>query len=108
MKEPLFMKNIDILKHIYKTKNTNKRKLLEHLDSSTVKSIVEVALNILKGTIPLSDVEKSKLRVSKSDIKSLVKKNLSLRDKKSILLKNVRLVSLIIKPLLDIVKNNDT
>ena len=101
MKEPLFLKNVDILKHILKIKGKGKSQVLMHANSGVIKSIGEIALNIVKGTIPLSTCEKDKLRYLKSDIKKLGSKNLSIKEKRNILVNNVKLVTLILKPLLE-------
>ena len=105
MGKPMFVNNVKILKHILKAKGNLKSHLLTHTSSSVIKSIGEIALNILKGTIPLSDKEKEKLRVWKNDIKKLGLKKTSLKEKRDIVVNNKKVLPLILKPLFDIIEN---
>ncbi len=61
--------------------------IIKTADKGLVNCLCEVCLNVLKGNVPVTTVQKRKLSRHKADLRRLIKKNLSLNSKKRILQK---------------------
>lgn len=90
---PRFIKYLDILKSIYRSNPLKLEYVLQHLDPIVIKSIAEIALNILKGVIQLSPQRFKNLKKFRAYIKDLARKSISLNKKRAILANNPDLVN---------------
>ena len=61
--------------------------VIKNADSGLIKCISECALNILKGNVPISPHQKSKLTRYKKDLRSLAQRRVSLKSRKRVLQK---------------------
>ena len=58
--------------------------LIRKGDRELIDSVCECYLNVLKGNFPLNSQEKTKLRKHKNNLRTLVKKRVSLKKKKKL------------------------
>lgn len=85
------------LKVILRTKNDNLGSVINSLDKSVLKFLIEVSFNILKGVIPLEGNLLLKAKQWKYIFKKLSSRTVSLRDKRKLLNENARFVKFIVK-----------
>jgi len=91
----------DKLNNIYKTKNKRRRiKLLKNLNSSEVNTISEISKNCLLGNIPLRSCEFKNLKKFSKYLRLLARKNISLKNKKKILIQRGGFLTSLIAPAL--------
>ena len=69
------------------TKPSVTKLVLKNASPDLIKSLSEICLNVLKGNVPLTAAQKSKLSRFKHDLRKLAQKNISLKKKKTILQK---------------------
>lgn len=74
--------NFELLKALEKMNSRQRVHFLKHADNSLILAICECALNVLKGNVELSKVQKSYLARMKKLIRMLAKKTVSLKKKK--------------------------
>jgi hypothetical protein len=89
----LKMHGSDIL-YLQKTKPCIRKHIITKADGSLVDSLCECADNILRGNVPLTKLQKEKLKRNKAGLRALTKK-FSLKQKKAILQKGGFLGSLL-------------
>ena len=99
MSEPSFMKYKELLKTILKTKKSRRIDLIKHSSNDFIKSLSEIALNVLKGVIPLTDKQKNQLRKWKDILKTVTLKKTAVSKQRDLFASNPKLVSAILKPL---------
>ena len=75
-------RNLPILKRLLKAKPGQRRVILHTASDELILALCEVALNILRGTIPLTDVQYKKLRKNKALIKLIADKKVGMRKKR--------------------------
>ena len=90
---PKFMKYLDLLRSIYRSNPVKLEYIIQHLDPEVIKSIAEIALNILKGVVKLNPQRFKSLKRLRGYIKDLAKRSISLSKKRSILANHPELVS---------------
>ena len=99
MMTPLYKKYEIFLRYITRVKPDTRKEFIRASSNEVIKAIVEIAFNILKGTISLTELDRRQLSVYKPVIKHLISKQLTLDEKRSILQENTKLL----KKILDIV-----
>ena len=72
-----------------------RKHLITKADRSLVDCLCECADNILRGNVPLTKLQKEKLKRNKAGLRALTKKSVSLKKKKAILQKGGLLGSLL-------------
>ena len=82
----LKMHGSDIL-YLQKTKPCIRKHIITKADGSLVDCLCECADNILRGNVPLTKLQKEKLKRNKAGLRALTKKSVSLKQKKAILQK---------------------
>lgn len=102
MGEPGFLQHKSILKTMYNAKDDQRKALLQHVANDVVKSISEIALNIIKGIIPVTPREKEQLRGWKEQLKKLSNTSPSFKKKRALLLNNTKLTRMLLKIALDL------
>ena len=102
-KEPDLLKYKGMLKSMVRAKQSNLKELIAHSNNHVIRVISEIALNVIKGIIPLTKNEIENLRKWKPYIKKLISISLGVNKKREMLLKNTKLVKIILKPLLDVI-----
>jgi hypothetical protein len=90
----LKMHGSDIL-YLQKTKPCIRKHIITKADGSLVDCLCECADNILRGNVPLTKLQKEKLKRNKAGLRALTKKSVSLKKKKAILQKGGFLGSLL-------------
>jgi len=70
-----------------KTKPCIRKHLITKADRSLVDCLCECVDNILRGNVPLTKLQKEKLKRNKAGLRALTKKSVSLKKKKAILQK---------------------
>ena len=93
----LLQTHIDLLYIINRSSINKAEGIIKHSSNKIVKLYSELALNVLKGIIPITTKEKSKLTVLKLILKSLTTKKISLSKKKDLLNNNIPLLKLLSK-----------
>lgn len=84
--------------------STQQKVIVKVLTSEQYDVLSEIALNIYTGTYPLSKKYINQLKPYDSYIRSLGSREVSNREKRRILLKNISLVSLLLKPIVQHIK----
>lgn len=70
-------KHAGFLKTLLSSKPSTQKSLLEGASDKVLECICEVCFNVLRGTVPLSSKQKSKLSTYKSNLRALAKKSTS-------------------------------
>jgi hypothetical protein len=71
--------------YLQKTKPCIRKHLITKADRSLVDCLCECADNILRGNVPLTKLQKEKLKRNKAGLRPLTKQSVSLKKKKAIL-----------------------
>ncbi len=74
-----------MLQVLNKAKPALVKKIVQTADRGLIHTLCECALNLIKGNVPITPVQKRKLRRHKTGLRELVDKKVSLKKKKSIL-----------------------
>lgn len=93
---PRFLNFINILQTLWRASTNKRQEILAHLNNELVKVLSEISWNLLKGTVPLDDRQKTQLRQWKGVIKKIASKRVSLRRKKQLLIDNPQMVGAIL------------
>lgn len=101
MDAPIYAGLEDFFNILSKSSVTGVKTILKSTDYRTVKVIVELLLNILKGVLPISKQQVKKFRVYKPIINRLISTKSNLKNKKKLLSENAALVKLAVKVLID-------
>ena len=94
----LLQNHISLLDVINRATNERRTFLIEHLTNNAVKVFGEMALNIMKGVVPLNNREKLQLFSFKHDLVRLMRVRLPIKEKRKIILGNPKLPKLLISP----------
>lgn len=98
-------KNISFLQLLLNTHKSQKKALLDTISTEQLKTIGEIALNILHGVLPLSANQKKALSRYRNAIRLIGQKGASQRRKKSTLVKNIKVVELLLKSVEPLMKS---
>jgi hypothetical protein len=88
-------KHANELVYLQKARPCIRNHLITKADRSLVDCLCECADNILKGNVPLTKLQKEKLKRNKAELRVLTKKSVSLKKKKAVLQKGGFLRSLL-------------
>jgi len=100
----LVRKYLPVLKRINKLGEKAKRDYVRKCDREFLDCISECTSNVLKGNVPLTKRQKTKLRRSRKDLRALSVKKTALRKKRRILQKGGFLGALL-PPVLGVLAN---
>lgn len=78
----------DFLRTVHRRKADNIQGLIKSASNKVLKSIIEIAYNLLKGSIPLKESDIKSLKQDKELIKSLIRKRVRLGKKRRIIEEN--------------------
>ena len=78
-------RHAETIKLLSTAKPSVARAIIESGDKDLILCLTEIALNVLKGNVPLNPREKAKLCKHKTALRTLVKKKTSLKGRKQIL-----------------------
>jgi hypothetical protein len=81
--------------YLQKTKPCIRKHLISKADRSLVDWLCECADDILRGNVPLTKLQKEKLKRNKAGLRALTKTSVSLKKKKALLQKDGFLGSLL-------------
>lgn len=90
----------DFLQALHKLKPNYKIALLKAADDSAINCICECIYNVLKGSLPISKKEKTKLSKHKNTLRELVRKGYIKKKKKIIIQKGGAFLPIILSTLL--------
>lgn len=97
METPAY-KDFEVLfKILKKARATTFTDLIRSINNKVIRALIEIAFNLLKGNIPISDREIAKLRKFKKQLKILINTTVSIRKKRKILLENISLIKTMLK-----------
>ena len=88
------------LKLLYDCSPTQRKALIESASREQLEALSQIALNILRGNLSVSETHKKKLKEYKDVIRSLGSRSVSLTRKKNALLNFHSLLPLLVKPVL--------
>jgi len=97
-------KYLPVLKRITTLGDNAKRDYVRKCDKEFLNCISECAKNVVKGNLPLTNRQKTRLRRSRNDLRALSVKKTSLRKKRHILQKGGFLTALL-PPVLEILSS---
>jgi hypothetical protein len=80
-------KHASDIAYLQKTKPCIRKHLITKADRSLVDCLCECVDNILRGNVPLTKLQKEKLKRNNAGLRVLTKKSVSLKKKKAILQK---------------------
>ena len=86
--EPAYKEFEHFLKIIHSQKPANIPHLIKSTNNKVIKTIIEIAYNLLKGNIPILSKNIGRLKKDKKSIKRLITKRLSIGKKRQILVEN--------------------
>ena len=95
-------RNYDMLRVLAKSKPSMTKAIIKTADGDVINAVCECCLNVLKGTITLYLEERKWVRKNKERLRSLVKKNVSIKKKKALIQSGGFLSSLLL-PVLSVV-----
>ena len=95
MVSPRLKKHVNDLVYLQKARPCIRNHLTNKADRSLLDCLCECADNNLRGNVPLTKLQKEKLKRNKAGLRALMKKSVSLKKKKTILQKGVFLGSLL-------------
>ncbi len=75
-------KNLPLLKLLYKALSKQRRVILQSASDQLILTLCEIALNVLRGTIPLNNAQFRRLKKRKEEIKYVASKNINAERKK--------------------------
>ncbi len=75
-------KNLPLLKLLYKASPKQRRVILQTASDQLILSLCEIALNVLRGTIPLNTIQYRRLKKRKDEIKYTASKKITVVRKK--------------------------
>jgi len=75
--------------------------LLKSVNGKVIKSIIEIAYNLIKGEIPLTRHELKQLRKDKKNIKFLISRKNTLEKKRHVMYQNPQLVKTMLRIVLN-------
>lgn len=97
----LLRRNGAILKVLCKASPATTKALIQSASPDLVKALCECALNVLKGRVTVSSLQKKKLTRHKRDLRDLVKKKTSFKRRRQILQKG-GFLGLLLKPVVSL------
>lgn len=81
-------RNLPILKALLVLKPSERRSLLCHASEDLILTLCEIALNVLKGNIPLTSEQYAKLKKQKKFIKLFANRKTGLKHKRKVLMQS--------------------
>ncbi len=75
-------KNLPLLKLLYKASLKQRRVILQSASDQLILTLCEIALNVLRGTIPLNNAQFCRLKKRKEEIKYVASKKINVERKK--------------------------
>ena len=97
MMNPAYKEFDVFLKTIKRSKLSKTSSLFKAANDSVVNSLIEIAYNLLKGNIPLSESDIKNLRKHKVHITDLISRKISLKKKRNIILDNPLMLKVMLK-----------
>ena len=87
--------NKGFLCHACEARGKSLKHLLRYATHDQLKTLSEIALNILEGNVPLSERQKKKLAPYKNVVRLLARKNVPLREKQVAMQKGAGILPLL-------------
>lgn len=97
MEIPAYKEYETLLKLINKAGQTKFTELINSISNKVIRSIIEIAYNLLKGNIPINEKDIIRLRKYKKQLKLLISKRTSIKKKRKLLKENIKLVKYMFK-----------
>lgn len=80
-------RHVDLLRWLSQAKPAEIRSIIKSVDKDLLDTLCECGLNVLKGRVPLTPIQKSRLRRHKTGLRRLVQKSTPLKEKRALLQK---------------------
>ena len=96
MVTPLYSEFEHILRTIYRARSDNLSGLVKAVNTAVIRSLVELAYNILRGNIPLTKTHVKTLKKYKKELHLLIAKNRSIKKKRITLEDNLPLIKIML------------
>lgn len=87
---------------LYDCPPRQRKSLIQYITDDQLRALSQIALNVLRGNVPITDSYKKKLKRYKDVIRSLASRQISKARKRKALLKFHAVVPLLIKPALQL------
>lgn len=78
---PISRKHAEILRSLCYLPKAERRALLRQVDRKLIECIIECSYNVLRGTVPLTDEQKSHLRKHATQLRQLVRRGEKIEKK---------------------------
>jgi len=88
------------LRLLCRHKNNTVSYLLKSANSRVIRSIIEIAYNLIKGQVPLTEKQVKLLRKEKKNIKFLISRKNTLEKKRHLMFQNPNLVKTMLRVVL--------
>jgi len=82
-----------------KSKPPMRKQLIQTAPKEIIDTVCECCLNVLKGTVPLSKIQKQKLGKHRNVLRQMVKKKIPLQQKKKMLVQRGGFLPMLLGPL---------
>ena len=92
--------NAHTLRVLSKASPKQRKAILQYANNDLIKCLCECALNILKGTVPLTSAQKKKLQRHKNHLRALADKKTPLVKRKRVLVQKGGFLGSLIAPIL--------
>ena len=79
-------RNLHVLQELAHCTNHKRKQLIQKADKDLIKCLLDCSCNVLKGNIPLEEVEHKRLKRHQKTIRKLASKRVSLKSKKVLLM----------------------
>lgn len=99
-KTPLIKKHGPMVMAMLQAAPKTRKKLIKDAKSPVIKCVSECCHNVLKGHVPLTEAQKTKLHSKRQHLRSLASKSVSIQKKKRILNQKGGFLPLLLGPLL--------
>jgi len=93
-------RNLNFIKNIYKCKGDKRKKLISTATKDNIDSISEIALNTLKGNVPIQLNSLKKLKRHANSVRKISRKGVSVKERKRVLQQEGGFLPLILAPFL--------
>jgi len=95
-------RNCSFLKSLVKCRKSRRLNLIKGASTDNINAISEVALNTLKGNVPLNYQQKKRLQRFKAKLRQLAQKRLSTKKRKFLLVQEGGVLPVLLAPLLSV------
>lgn len=97
-------KHLALFQLLVDTTDAQRRAIVRTCSQGQIRTVLEAIYNVLRGTCPISDKVKKTLYQQRRIIRHLVSKDLTLQQRKRLLVRNAALLPLLLRPVVQFFK----